>query len=166
MSESASWVKEKTTEGKSSPREADSPANSGGPSFLTITGETPQSPGGCSRPEIVTDKRTRGVLWSNGLVDLNLDPTNDVTFFSLKTRTKQAASEDGSAAEILRHVDFFICSLTVHICNNNVKRTALLKYTLTSIFRYICDKESLQPLLALCFAALVQKHNCHQSGFC
>lgn len=37
---SASWVKEKTTEGKSSPQKADSPANSGGPSFLTITGET------------------------------------------------------------------------------------------------------------------------------
>ena len=40
MSESASWVKEKTTEGKSSPREVGSNANSGGPSSLTITGET------------------------------------------------------------------------------------------------------------------------------
>lgn len=40
MSESASWVKGKTTEGKSSPQEAGSPASSGGPSFLTITGET------------------------------------------------------------------------------------------------------------------------------
>ncbi len=40
MSESASWVKEKTTEGKCLPQEAGSPASSGGPSFLTITGET------------------------------------------------------------------------------------------------------------------------------
>lgn len=39
MSESASWVKERTTEGKSLPQEAGSPVSSGGPSFLMITGE-------------------------------------------------------------------------------------------------------------------------------
>lgn len=33
------WVKGKTIEAKCPPQEADSPANSGGPNFLTITGE-------------------------------------------------------------------------------------------------------------------------------
>lgn len=39
MSESASWVKERTTEGKSLPQEVGSPVSSGGPSFLMITGK-------------------------------------------------------------------------------------------------------------------------------
>ncbi|TNM88767.1 hypothetical protein fugu_005021 [Takifugu bimaculatus] len=39
MSESASWVKGKTTGGKFPPRGAGSPASSGGPSFPMITGE-------------------------------------------------------------------------------------------------------------------------------
>lgn len=39
-SESASWVKGKTTGAKFPPRGAGSPASSGGPSFPMITGET------------------------------------------------------------------------------------------------------------------------------
>lgn len=77
---------------------------------------------------IQTDKQTRGVLWSNGLMDLNLNPADDVTFSSLKTMTehenppKQAGSEDGSAAEILRHVDFHAlidCSHLQQQCETN-----------------------------------------------
>ena len=77
MSESASWVKEKTTEGKSSPREADSPASSGGPSFLTITGETLWSPG---RSEQAGSENTQTcryscACWLYIFCDNNVKPT-------------------------------------------------------------------------------------------
>lgn len=39
MSDSALWVKEKTTEGRSSPQKVDSLVSSGGQSFLMITGK-------------------------------------------------------------------------------------------------------------------------------
>lgn len=61
-------------------------------------------------------------------MDLNLNPADDVTFSSLKTMTehenppKQAGSEDGSAAEILRHVDFHAlidCSHLQQQCETN-----------------------------------------------